>query len=105
MPTKVALELDSLICVSENDETGPGSEPYIWPIMIAEEGGVTTLHVPHDDFAAIVLASNMRAGQTVPVPQSMDGFLFHTFDDVSAGLVVFLVALFEEDASPRHGSI
>ena len=102
MPTKVALELDTLSCVQETED---GSEPYIWPIVIAEEAGVTTQHVPHDDYAAIALASNIRAGQSVAVPQGMDSFLFHTFNNVSTGLAVILVALFEKDASPRHGSI
>src|SRR5262245_57149565 len=102
MPTKIALELDTLSC---GEETEHGSEPYIWPIMIAEEGGTTLLHVPHEDFAARVLVSEMHAGQTIAIPQGMDSFLFHTFNDASAGLVVLLVALFEKDASPRHGSI
>jgi hypothetical protein len=102
MSTRVALELDTLSCV---EETEHGSEPYIWPILIAEEAGVTTLHVPHDDFAAIVLASEMQAGQSIAVPQGMDGFVFHTFNDASAGLAVLLVALFEKDQSPRHGSV
>lgn len=102
MPTKVALELDTLSCIGETEH---GSEPYIWPIMIAEEGGGTSLQVPHDDFAAKVLASEMSAGQSIAIPQGMDSFLFRTFNDASAGLVVLLVALFEKDASPRHGSI
>jgi hypothetical protein len=66
---------------------------------------VANLRAPTDEFAARVLASGMRAGQSLTIPGGMDLPLAHVFDDRTAALVVLIVALFEKDNSPRHGSI
>lgn len=102
MPSTVALHLETLTCNAESEH---GSEPYLWPIMIAEEGGVTTLHVPADEFAATVLANEMVAGQSLPIPSGMDSLLSRVFNDPLNSLVVILIALFEKDSSPRKGSV
>ena len=102
MPTKVALRLDSLSCVVESEH---GSEPYIWPIMIAEELGIPHMRTPAAQWAAEILANEMSAGQSVLVPAGMDVDLAHEFEDAERSLVVLIVALFEKDSSPRHGSI
>jgi hypothetical protein len=102
MQTKVALHLDTLSCA---EETEHGSEPYIWPIMIADEVGIPQIHVPTAQWEAKVLTNEMRAGQSVAIPPGMDLNLAHLFDDKAAGLIVVIVALFEKDASLQHGSV
>jgi len=102
MPTKVALHLGTLSCGAETEQ---GSEPYVWPIMIAEEGGVFQTHVPPTEWAAKVLVSEMVAGQSIPIPSGMDSTLAHVFENKGAGLVAFVVVLFEKDSSPEHGSV
>ncbi len=102
MPTNVALHLGSLTCGAENEH---GSEPYIWPLMIADETGIPFIRTPTPEWAAKVLASEMTAGQSILIPTGMDGTLTSAFESPAAGLVVLIVALFEKDSSPRHGSV
>lgn len=104
MPTKVALRLNTLTC---NEETEHGSEPYIWPIVIADQTGFPFpfLYVPAAEWAAKVLVNDIQAGQSVAIPPAMSQALEHVFDNKAAGLIVLIVALFEKDASPMHGSI
>ena len=94
MKTRVALRLNSLRCLAESEH---GSEPYIWPIMITHETGAPRLHVPTNNYAAIILADEMRAGQTVPVPTGMDLNFAEVFDNAAAGLVVFVIVVFDKD--------
>lgn len=100
MPTKVTLRLQTLTCGSE---TEGGAEPYIWPILIGEEGGVPILHIPPPEFAGKVLKNQMRAGESVGIPGGMN-VLEHLFQDPAAGLLVCIVALFEKDSSPLKGT-
>jgi hypothetical protein len=102
MKTRVALHLDTLSCGAENEH---GSEPYIWPIMITDEGGIPRVHTPTEEWAAKVLTSEMRAGQSVPIPAGMDLSLVEVFDDKAAALAVMIVILFEKDSTPHHGSV
>ncbi len=94
MKTRVALRLHSLRCVEESEH---GSEPYFWPIMITHETGAPRMQVPTSDWAAKVLATEMRAGQSVPIPTGMDLNFVDVFDNKPAGLVVFVIVLFEKD--------
>jgi hypothetical protein len=102
MQTKVALHLNTLNCGAENEH---GSEPYIWPIVIADETGIPQLHVPTTQWAAKVLVNEILAGQSVTIPPEMSLDLAHVLNDKAAGLIVLLVALFEKDSSPLHGSV
>ena len=72
MPTHVALHLGCLTCGAENEH---GPEPYIWPLMIADETGIPFIRTPTPEWAAKVLASEMTAGQSIPIPDGMDGTL------------------------------
>ena len=94
MKTRVALRLNSLRCIEESEH---GSEPYMWPIMITHEAGAPRLLVPTLDYAAVVLAHEMRAGQSVPIPAGMDLNFADVFEDKAAALVVFVIVLFEKD--------
>ena len=94
MKTRVALRLNSLTCIEESEH---GSEPYLWPIMITHETGAPRIQVPTDEWAPKFLANEMRAGQTVPVPTGMDINFAEVFDNKAAGLVVFVIMLFEKD--------
>lgn len=102
MKTRVALRLNSLRCI---EETEKGSEPYFWPIMITHETGAPRLRVPTSDWAPRVLAQEMKAGQSVPVPAGMDLNFVEVFDDKAAGLVVFVIILFEKDNLTNKGRI
>ena len=94
MKTRVALRLNSLRCIEESEH---GSEPYFWPIMITHETGAPRIHVPTNDYAPRVLADEMKAGQSVPIPPGMDMNFAELFDNKSAALVVFAIVLFEKD--------
>jgi hypothetical protein len=100
MPTNVVLHLDQLSCVKESEG---GSEPYIWPVLIGEEGGIVFLRSPTSDLAGKVLKSGMRAGESVAVPGGLNEVLA-AFDTPANALIVVIVAMFEKDASPRHGT-
>jgi hypothetical protein len=102
MKTRVALRLKTLTCIEESEH---GSEPYFWPIMITQETGAPRLHVPTQEWEGKVLANEMKAGQTIPIPAGMDLNLVEVFDSKSTGLVVFLMVLFEKDQLPREGSL
>jgi hypothetical protein len=69
----------------------------MWPIMITHEAGAPRLLVPTLNYAAAVLADEMRAGQSVPIPAGMDLNFADVFDDKTAALVVFVIMLFEKD--------
>lgn len=101
MPTGVAWKLDRLTCIKETEH---GSEPYLWPIIIAEEGGRLQVAMPVPEYAAVPLAFEMHAGQSVTLPAGMDSTLTVLFENRANALVVLVVALFEMDASPRKGS-
>jgi hypothetical protein len=100
MPTNVALHLDQLSCLKESEH---GSEPYIWPILIGEESGIAFLRSPTSDLAGRVLKSDMRAGQSVAIPGGLNT-LVAGFEVPANALVVLIVAMFEKDASPQHGT-
>jgi hypothetical protein len=102
MKTRVALRLDSLRCI---EETEHGSEPYVWPVMITHETGALKMRVPTTDWAARVLADEMKAGQSVAVPEGMDLNFLEVFDDKAAALVVFVIILFEKDNLTKKGRI
>ncbi len=102
MKTRVALRLNSLRCI---EETEHGSEPYLWPIMITHETGALRMRMPTSEWAARVLADEMNAGQSVPVPAGMDLNFVEVFDDKAAGLVVFVIVLFEKDNLTKKGRI
>ena len=94
MKTRVALRLNSLTCVEESEH---GSEPYLWPIMITHETGALRILVPNSEWAAKVLANEMTAGKTAPIPAGMDMNFVEVFDNKAAALVVFVLMLFEKD--------
>lgn len=94
MKTRVTLRLNTLRCIEESEH---GSEPYMWPVMITHESGAPRLLVPTANYAAVVIADETRAGQSVPVPAGMDLNFSDVFDNKAAALVVFVVALFEKD--------
>ena len=102
MKTRVALRLKSLTCL---EETEHGSEPYLWPIMITHETGAPRIQVPTREWAAKVLANEMRAGQTIPIPAGMDMNFVEVFDNRAAALVVFVIFLVDKDQLPKKGSI
>lgn len=102
MKTRVALRLNTLNCIEESEH---GSEPYLWPIMITHETGAPRLQVPNSEWAAKVLAHEMTAGQSVPMPAGMDLNFVEVFDDKAAGLVVFVVILFEKDNLTHKGRV
>jgi hypothetical protein len=94
--------LQALKCIEESEH---GSEPYLWPIMITQETGPLRLHVPTQQFEAMVLASEMHAGQSVPIPAGMDLNFSEVFDNKAAALAVFVVVLFEVDNLTHHGRV
>lgn len=100
MPTMVSLQLDQLTC---GNETEGGAEPYIWPIFIAEENGIASVHLPLQEIAGTPLKNNMRGGESVAIPQGLN-LIEHTFENPDAGLAVFIITLFEKDASPFKGT-
>jgi len=102
MPTGVAWKLDRLICIKETEH---GSEPYLWPIIIAEEGGSLQVAMPVPEYAAVPLAFEVHAGQSVPLPAGMDSTLTVLFENRANVLLVLVVVLFEKDASPLKGSL
>ena len=102
MKTRVALRLKSLTCI---EETEHGSEPYLWPIMITHETGAPRIQVPTREWAAKVLANEMRAGQTIPIPAGMDMNFVEVFDNRAAALVVFVIFLVDKDRLPKKGGI
>src|ERR1043165_1164275 len=102
MKTRVALDLQFLKCTVE---TEGGSEPYIWPIMIGDENGVQQLRVPTSQWEVVPLASGMTAGQSANVPTGMDQDLIHVFESSATGLLVFVIMLFEQDATPEHAIV
>ena len=102
MRTRVALRLRTLRCIQESEH---GSEPFVWPIMITHETGLPRLHVPTNEYAAVVLANEMRAGQSVPIPAGMDLNFADTFDDHTAALIVFVMMLFEKDNLTHEGRV
>ena len=100
MKVRVALRLHELRCIEESEH---GSEPYFWPIMITHDTGVPRLHVPTSNYAAVVLADEMRAGESVPVPAGVDLNFAEVFEDKATALVVFVVMLFEKDNLTDEG--
>lgn len=102
MKTRVALRLKSLRCITEAEH---GSEPYLWPIMITQETGAPRMHVPTQEFQARVLANEMAAGQSVPIPAGMDLNFAEVFDNKATGLVVFVIMLFEKDNLTHKGRV
>ena len=94
MKTRVALRLQTLRCIEESEH---GSEPYLWPIMITQEVGALHMHVPTQDFEAVALADEMKAGQSVSIPAGMDLNFVEVFESKAAALVVFVMVLFEID--------
>jgi len=94
MKTRVALRLQTLRCIEESEH---GSEPYLWPIMITQEVGALHMHVPTQDFEAVALADEMKAGQSVSIPAGMDLNFIEVFESKAAALVVFVLVLFEID--------
>ena len=102
MKTRVALRLHTLKCIEESEH---GSEPYLWPIMITHETGAPRIQVPTSEWAAKVLADEMTAGESVSIPAGMDMNFAEVFDNKAAGLVVFVVVLFEKDNLTNKGRI
>lgn len=102
MKTRVALRLKTLSCLVETEH---GSEPYLWPVMITHETGAPRMQVPTQQWAAKVLAEEMVAGQTIPIPVGMDLNFAEVFDNRDAALVVFVMLLVDKDQLPKEGSV
>jgi hypothetical protein len=101
MSTQVRLHLNTLTCAVETEH---GTEPYIWPILIGEEGGTAHLVSPTSEWAGKVLQQDMMAGQSVAIPAGMTSNLLQAFTNPAASLVVVIVALSDKDSSPQHGT-
>jgi hypothetical protein len=96
MKAKVALRLSSLDCLSEAEQ---GSQPYIWPMMIVEEGGAPRMYVPDDEWADFLLAGSIKSRESAAIPQGMSKNFVHFFDERGAALVVLVVVLFEKEGA------
>lgn len=101
MATDTIVTLERLRCIRESDGTGH-SEPYIWPVLVSintTNGTVLTSNVALGN-ARIVIDHDMRAGQTVVIPNKVNTLRVRL--DQPQEFTFFLsVVLWENDETPE----
>jgi hypothetical protein len=106
MPTDAIVTLERLRCLRENDGGNGHSEPYLWPVLFRLDentlasGEVLAMTSAPLGWAHHVVADDMRAGQSAPVPGEV-GALRQRFEDGTAlRRLILCVALLESDDTP-----
>jgi hypothetical protein len=106
MATDAIVVLERLSCFREGDASGH-SEPYIWPALVWIDD--LTLATPEQlgvagpvlGNARVVLQGDMRAGQSADIPDSVGVLRVRLEDNVSIRVLALVVALLEEDETPK----
>ena len=102
MQTDVIITLEQLHCIHESDDSGH-SEPYLWPVLIwidTTNGNVNTADLVLGN-ARIVIDYDMRAGQTVIIPASVNTLRVRLGDNPQRFTIILSVVLWEEDETPE----
>jgi hypothetical protein len=109
MPIDAIVTLDRLDCFAEHDESGH-SEPYIWPLLLRIDDH--TLATPAligslglaDEFARVVVKSEMKRGDSAPIPAGQRGFSLRFDDNLGMNHVIVVVVLMEQDDLPDRAA-
>ncbi|QJW90599.1 hypothetical protein HNV11_15015 [Spirosoma taeanense] len=102
MATDAIVTLERLRCIRESDGSGH-SEPYIWPVLIwidTTNGQVNTADLVLGN-ARIVIDHDMRAGQVVLIPSSVNTLRVRFTDDPQRFTFIISVVLWENDETPE----
>ena len=94
-----AVNLQTLNYVRASDGTG-NSKPYIWPVVLWIDNAGIGITSPAVEFAEVVIANGMHAGDTAGIPPSV-GELTAQIGDGFLGLIV-VVALWDQRDSPGN---
>jgi len=103
------IVLQSLHCTQQLDSpftSFEGTEPYIWPVLIRiddatlQTQALVDVDAPIANFARVVIKSDMRAGQTAPVPAQAGVLRTRLEDNLFETHLILIVALWDEDESP-----
>jgi hypothetical protein len=101
--THISLSLEKFNCTREDDGFFAGSEPYIWPALIA----FNTLDIgeqgqafPSSDHARLVIKDGIESGTSASIPPEV-GNISLTITNAAAPKykILVLVLLFEADAN------
>jgi len=103
MVTQAIVVLETLHCIRESDSGGHShSEPYIWPFL----GIITSNSFEVTPTAAIlsdsrnVIKSEMRAGDTAPIPYPLNTLIANFQDGQTNRQLLLVVGLWEQDDTP-----
>lgn len=106
MATDVIVNFERLTCIRESDGSGH-SEPYIWPVLLwVDDNTLATpslvgVTAPAIGNARVVIKSEMRAGETAPIPVSVRSLRLRFEGNLTLRRLIFAVALWEEDETPE----
>lgn len=100
MATDAIVTLERLRCIRESDGTGH-SEPFIWPALITinTTNGNVLSSPPVLGHARIVIDNDMRAGQIVVIPNTVNTLRVR-LDDPQNFTIFLSVVLWENDETP-----
>jgi hypothetical protein len=101
--TQISLSLDKLTCHREDDGQFAGSEPYIWPALIAFNtlsGLEFGQAFPETKNARIVIRDGIEGGDSASIPPEVGELSLKLISAAAPKLkILVLVLLFEEDAN------
>lgn len=110
MATDAIVVFEQLRCVTLR-LTESRTEPYIWPVLIrVDDNTIATdalvaVTAPLQANARVVIKDSMRAGETAAIPGSV-GILRTRFEDnLTFRHLVLVVALLEEDETPKSAML
>ncbi|MCA8929735.1 MAG: hypothetical protein KDC18_16860 [Alphaproteobacteria bacterium] len=105
MARDAILSLERLNCAVESDASG-GSEPYVWPALIRiddltlQTPELVGIVAPSSNNARLEIASDMRAGQSAPLPAGVSSLRVRLEDGLAIQQLVLAVTLWEHDETP-----
>ncbi|HEX7838001.1 MAG TPA: hypothetical protein VF469_11090 [Kofleriaceae bacterium] len=102
MAGNAIITLRTLRCIRESGDPDPGSEPYLWPVLLTINKATFTVDAVSpllgDD--RVVIKNDMRANETADIPASVGVLRQRIDDDLSAHQLLLVVALWDKDDSP-----
>lgn len=93
------VDLQTLTFTRASDGRG-NSKPYIWPAVLPIDNNGVGLTNPAVEFADVVIASGMHAGDTASIPPSVGQLITQVGDGFQALIIV--VALWDQRDSPDN---
>jgi len=101
MTLDVSVVLETLFCDKQYDGWVGGSEPYLWPFIVAVTSNPSGVKYLHEGPARLEIAQSMNAGDQRQIFPAVGEVRFQLPRDTQLTDLILLVALLEHDSTPN----